>query len=83
LVANGHDVAVVGYHVSDNLSNTYSEARANYYQTYYIPDTWFDGVINLGIGNYNQFLAKVNQRLAIPSVFQFQLTVLMMDWITP
>jgi hypothetical protein len=73
LVANGHDVAVVGYHVSDNLSNTYSEARANYYQTYYIPDTWFDGVINLGIGNYNQFLAKVNQRLAIPSSFSISI----------
>ena len=70
LIANGIDVAVMEHHVSDNLENTYSEARANYYGVQYIPDAYFDGVLNiLGGSNYAAYLTKVNQRLAIPSNF--------------
>ncbi len=64
----------MGHHVSDNLENTYSNARANYYGVQYIPDAYFDGVLNiLGGSNYSAYLAKVNQRLAIPSNFSLSI----------
>jgi len=72
LIANGHDVAVLEHHVSTNdpMANIYSEARSSYYGVEFIPDAFFDGVINLtGAYTYPTYLTKVNQRLAIPSSF--------------
>ncbi len=74
MVENGLDVAVISHHVSDDLENTYSNARANYYGVQYIPDAYFDGILNiLGGSSYSAYLAKVNQRLAIPSNFSISI----------
>ncbi len=80
LVANGHPVAVIEYHTSDSYTNTEATARANYYGISGIPDSYFDGVINVSGGSatqsmYNSYLPKVNQRIAIPSSFEIEMDI--------
>ena len=76
MISNGHDVAVFEHHVSstDPFTNAYTNARGSYYGMQYIPDAYFDGILNiLGGSNYNSYLAKVDQRLAIPSNFSLSI----------
>jgi hypothetical protein len=79
MIANGFDVAVIEHHVSSSYSgftNVYSQARINYYNISGIPNSFFDGVLNVlggSTGTYNQFLSKYNQRIAIPSDFTLAL----------
>lgn len=72
LVANGHAVAIVKNHNGDSYANTYSNARNSYYGVTGYPSAYFDGLNVTAGGNatqsmYNNYLPKVNARLAIPS----------------
>lgn len=72
LLENGHSVAVIKNHGSDSFANTYSNARNNYYNITGFPTAKFDGIVEYGGGNanaslYNQYLAKYNQRINVPS----------------
>jgi hypothetical protein len=75
LINNGYDVAVMEHHVSSSYSgftNAYSQARISYYGISGIPNSYFDGITNVVggySGTYSEFLAKYNQRIAIPSNF--------------
>lgn len=74
LVENGHDVAIIEYHNGDEYANVYSNARISYYNITGFPTAVFDGG-NAYVGGsgtqslYGPYLSRVNQRLAIPSVF--------------
>ncbi|MCD6112780.1 MAG: T9SS type A sorting domain-containing protein [Bacteroidales bacterium] len=79
LINNGCDVAVIEYHLSDDYSNPEAVSRANYYNITGIPDAYFDGIVNSGGGShsssmYSYYLPKYNQRKAIPSDFNLNIT---------
>jgi hypothetical protein len=75
MIANGYDVAVLEHHTSSSsggFPNQYAAARLSYYGISGIPNSYFDGVLNVlggGSGTYNSFVSKYNQRMAIPSDF--------------
>jgi len=78
LIANGCDVAVVGYHPSssDPFYNTYALYRKNYYGSVVggFPTAIFDGVLSVVGGShsssmYSYYLPRYNQRKAINSSF--------------
>lgn len=49
LVKNGHNVAVVEYHRSDDYANSYSNSRINYYNISFYPSSFFNSK-NTGLG---------------------------------
>ncbi|MDP2173386.1 MAG: FlgD immunoglobulin-like domain containing protein [Candidatus Cloacimonadaceae bacterium] len=72
LLTNGHAVAIVKNHNGDSYANTFSNARNSYYNVTGYPSAFFDGLNVTAGGNatqsmYNNYLPKVNARLAIPS----------------
>ena len=72
LVAAGCDVAVIEYHNSDAFSNSYSDARNNYYNISGYPTAHFDGILEYVGGSatqsmYNNYLPLYNQRIVINS----------------
>jgi len=75
LIANGHNVAVIKYHVVDSLANSFSYARVNdYYQFLGLPVAKFDGILtHIGaspyISSYQDYLPYVNQRNTVLSDF--------------
>lgn len=79
LLENGHAVAVVKNHNGDSYANTYSNARNSYYAISGYPTANFDGQ-NPYVGGsgtasmYNNYLPRVNARLAIPSKYTISAT---------
>lgn len=79
LLQNGHAVAVVKNHNGDPYANTYSNARNSYYAISGYPTANFDGQ-NPYVGGsgtasmYNNYLPRVNARLAIPSKYTISAT---------
>jgi PKD repeat protein len=78
LLINGHPVAVVKNHNGDAFANVYSNARNSFYGITGYPTTYFDGQNPTVGGNatqsmYPNFLAKVNQRLAVPTSFKIDI----------
>lgn len=72
LLHNGHAVAIVKNHNGDAYANTYSNARNSYYAVGGFPTAYFDGRNPSEGGSassslYNNYLPKVNARLAVPS----------------
>jgi len=74
LVTNGCNVAVIEYHNTDNFSNTYSDARNNYYAVAGFPTAHFDGPTNMaggyacpGSGLYPTYLNDYNTCYAVQS----------------
>jgi len=78
LLENGHPVAVIKNHNGDSYANVYSNARNAFYGIPGYPTTFFDGG-NQTVGGsassslYTQFLAKVNQRLTVPTSFKIDI----------
>ncbi|HQF67736.1 MAG TPA: Omp28-related outer membrane protein [Candidatus Cloacimonadota bacterium] len=74
LLQNGHAVAIIKNHGSDNYANTYSNARNSFYGVTGFPTAVFDGQ-NPSVGGsssssmYSNYLPKVNSRLSVPSHF--------------
>lgn len=72
LIANNHPVAIIENHNGDAYANDFSNARNTYYGITGYPTAFFDGG-NPSVGGsntvsmYNNYLPKVNARLAIPS----------------
>ena len=71
------DVAVIAYHSGDDYQNTTSIARLNYYsgQIPGLPTVLFDGglaVVGGGTNMYPAYLAKYNNRIAVPSSFTIE-----------
>lgn len=80
LIANGHSVAVIKYHVGDVFSTTQSSARTSYYNIQGYPTTVFDGVLTHVGGDpnnsiYPAYLPLYNQRINEPSPFTIALNV--------
>ena len=82
LIANGCDVAVVGYHPSssDPFYNNYALYRKNYYGSIVTgyPTAIFDGVLSHVGGSHTQsmypyYLPRYNQRKAINSSFTIEI----------
>ncbi len=74
LIDNGHDVAIIKYHVSDNFANSFSTARTSYYSMPGYPTTMFDGSLQHVGGNpnssiYATYLPLYNQSINVPSPF--------------
>lgn len=75
LITNGCAVAVIENHNGDAFANSFSNARNTYYNTPGYPDDHFDGIVTTGAGGaqcpngttYPAYLAKYNQRHAVPS----------------
>jgi PKD repeat protein len=75
LITNGCAIAVIENHNGDAFVNSYSNARNTYYNTPGYPDDHFDGIVTTGLGGaqcpngttYPAYLAKYNQRHAVPS----------------
>lgn len=78
LVENGHNVAVISYHVSDAYQNNASVARWNYYAMEGTPTAEFDGVEEVvggsGSSMYNAYLPHYESRIAVPSSFTIDIT---------
>ncbi|MDP3463208.1 MAG: T9SS type A sorting domain-containing protein [Bacteroidales bacterium] len=78
LIENGHPVAVIENHNGDPFANTYSNARNSYYAISGYPTAFFDGQ-NPYVGGsnnqslYSSYLARVNQRLAVPTSFTVEI----------
>lgn len=78
LIANGCDVGVVEYHSGDDYDNASSATRRSYYGMSGIPDSYFDGIVNVGGGShtasmYPSYLPKYELRKAIPSSFNLSI----------
>lgn len=78
LIANGQDVAVVAYHISDVFENPYSLAKQNYYNVNSLPTAIFDGDIwSVGGNNstslYETYLPLYDERINILSDFSFDI----------
>ncbi|MBM4403429.1 MAG: Omp28-related outer membrane protein [Candidatus Cloacimonetes bacterium] len=74
LETNGHAVGIVKYHSGDSYNIPASTSRINYYGITGFPTAYFDG-LNPSVGGsassslYNNYLPKVNARLAVPSKY--------------
>ncbi len=74
LLTNGHAVAIIKNHGSDNYANTYSNARNSYYGVSGFPTAYFDGLNPTSGGSgsssmYSNYLPKVNARLNVPAKY--------------
>ncbi len=80
LVDNGHNVAIVEHHTSDDFSNSASNARNNYYNPSGIPSAYFDGDY-AGCGGshtssrYSCYLPKYNNAISELTSFDIDLEV--------
>jgi len=78
LIANGYNVAVIGYHGSDPYGNTYSSARRAYYGSLGNPHVFFDGG-NLVLGGmssgsmYSSYTGPATTAAAIPCSFEVEI----------
>jgi len=80
LINNGHDVAIIKYHVGDSFSNSFSSARTSYYGMSGYPTTVFDGQLTHVGGNpnnsiYPTYLPLYNQSIAVESPFILDMSV--------
>ena len=80
MIDNGHDVAIIKYHVGDGFANAHSNARANYYGFSGYPTSVFDGLLFHSGGNannsiYGTFLPLYNQRINVPSPFVLDISL--------
>jgi PKD repeat protein len=72
LIENGWPVAAIENHNGDPFSNTYSDARNNYYGISGFPTAFFDGGNSVVGGShtesmYDSYWPKVEARMAVPS----------------
>ena len=70
-------MAVIANHNGDSFTNEYSTARNNFYPSSGSPTVYFDGIITMvGAGGdmYPSYAAKVNQRMAIETPFDIDIT---------
>lgn len=74
LIAEGSDIAVIGYHINDIYANVYSNARAEYYGMFGLPHVMVDGTQTFE-WNYDDLLAKYEERIIIPSNFSITIDV--------
>lgn len=79
LIENGYPVSIVENHTGDSFANTYSDARNNYYNPAGVPTAYFDGILEVEGGNhtnsmYNSYVPKVNNRMAVTTPFDLDLT---------
>ncbi len=80
LIDNGHDVAIIKYHVSDNFSNSFSTSRTSYYNMPGYPTTMFDGTLQHVGGNQNNsiyptYLPLYNQSINVASPFTIDINM--------
>ena len=75
MIANGHPVAAIGYHGSDQFNNEYSNARRSYYSITGNPTAVFNGGNNVVGGfpsgsMYPNYTGPVTSAAAVPSSFE-------------
>jgi hypothetical protein len=79
LVGNGHQVAIIENHGGDSFATTESNARNTYYSVSGYPTAFFDGGNayvggSYSVSQYNNYLPRVNSRLAVASHFTISAT---------
>jgi len=78
LLTNGQEVGVIKYHNGDSFTNTYSDARNNYYGISGYPTAVFDGVENVIGGSntqsmYTTYLPIYDVRKAKNSAYSIEI----------
>ena len=66
LIAEGSEIAVIGYHLNDDYTNIYSEARAEYYGMVGLPHVVIDGTQSFEY-SYDVLLERYEERINISS----------------
>lgn len=74
LLAEGSEMAVIGYHLTDIYANTYSNARAEYYGMFGLPHVVIDGSQTFDV-TYEAILERYEIRIAIPSSYTISFEV--------
>jgi PKD repeat protein len=78
LIANGYNVAAIGYHGSDQFNNIYANARRSYYGVTGNPTAFFDGG-NAQVGGipsgsmYSYYTGPTAAAAAIPCNFELEI----------
>jgi len=71
-LAEGAEIAVIGYHVNDDYSNIFSEARAEYYSMIGLPHVMVDGTHSFDF-SYEALLDKYEERIDIASNYSIDI----------
>ncbi len=74
LLAEGSEIAVIGYHINDVYTNNYSNARAEYYGMFGLPHVVIDGSQSFDV-TYDGILERYEIRIAIPTSFSINIDV--------
>ena len=74
LLAEGSDIAVIGYHFNDSYENIYSNARIEYYGVVGYPHVVIDGSQTFDV-SYDAMLVRYNLRIAIQSSYSIDIDV--------
>ena len=78
MIANGYNVAAIGYHGSDQFNNIYANARRTYYGVTGNPTAFFDGG-NAQVGGipsgsmYSYYTGPTAAAAAIPCNFELEI----------
>ena len=78
MIANGYNIAAIGYHGSDQFNNTYANIRKSYYGVTGNPTAYFDGgnpqVGGIPSGSmYSYYTGPTSAAAAIPCNFELEI----------
>ena len=74
LQSEGADIAVVGYHSYDDYSNSYGDARIEYYGMVGLPHVNYDGEQLFDL-TYDSMLAEYEEKIAITTHYTLNIDV--------
>ena len=74
LLAEGADIAVIGYHVNDDYANVYSDARVAYYGMVGLPHVVIDGTQTFDV-TYSAILAEYETRIDLTTSYTITMDV--------
>ncbi|MEZ5084567.1 MAG: T9SS type A sorting domain-containing protein [Bacteroidales bacterium] len=72
LLAEGAELAVIGYHINDAYTNVYSEARAEYYNMLGLPHVMIDGEQSFDF-SYDAILERYEDQIALSSHYSISI----------
>ena len=71
-MVEGSEIAIIGYHINDIYANTYSNARAEYYNMVGLPHVVIDGTQTFDV-TYDAMLEEYNERIVLPSNYSISM----------
>lgn len=72
LLAEGSEIAAIGYHINDDFANVYSNARAEYYGMVGLPHVVIDGSQSFDV-SYEAMLERYDIQIDIPSNYSLNI----------